>query len=64
MASGGKPTAGSAAVKKAKHERKYGLKRQQTTEINRRRKRLKHFMKHRNSIKGVEKLRESLGISR
>ena len=54
MAKGGKPTAGKADVRKAKHERRYGLKRQLRTEENRRRKRLKHFRKHQNHIKGVE----------
>lgn len=63
MASGGKPTAGRAEVRKAKHERKYGSRRQLITEANRRRKRLNHFNRHRNDIKGVEELRKSLGIN-
>ena len=62
MAKGGKPTAGRADVRKSKHERRYGLKRQLRTEENRKRKRLKHFRKHPNHIKGVEQLRKSLGI--
>lgn len=39
------------------------LKQATKTEINRRRRRLKHFKEHPNHIKGVEKLRESLGIA-
>lgn len=33
------------------------------TIANRKRKQLKHFKQHPNHIKGVEKLRESLGLS-
>lgn len=40
----------------------YYTKQRVQTEINRRRKRLKHFRAHPNNIKGVEELRKALGI--
>lgn len=46
-----------AKVRKEKYAKQFA-----TTEANRRRKRLRHFKQHPNNIKGVEKLRESLGL--
>lgn len=63
MAKGGHPTSGSAAVKKARHERKYGSRRQQQTEVNRRKKWKKHLREHPNYIRGIERMKESLGIA-
>lgn len=55
-------TAGSAAVRKARHERKYGTARRQQTEANRKARWKKHLREHPNYIRGIDKMRESLGI--
>ena len=55
----GRRTCGAvqAKTRKEKYARQYGV-----TEKNRRIKRLRHFKKHPNHIKGMEELRKALGI--
>ena len=63
MATGGHPTSGQAAIKKARRERKYGAQRIARTEANRKLKWQKHIKLHPNYIQGIEKMKKSLGIA-